>query len=353
MVKYLPLAAFICCSLSVSLSAPYKDSMPLFPIKRTSTSNKLDCVDVVSVEGEYYFISDGLTSQCTTFLMADADELITIEFQHIDEELRCGDLSEQWLAFIDGWYFKGTIYPHEEENTGLDYDRLYYASCTDIRSVHRSSQNVAQLNFKIPTPGKMFNFTFKKDKANKMCDVIIALSSSGTYTLKNYGERINCSMMVLSATTLKISNMKIAYSDNERVTKCGGGDFLQFQQRANATTTHLKEMTRVCGVTDNHVKVKGRLDMTWNTKCGINQEEGTAPAQMSSKKRSPLEVLVGQMLREDDVEREQCYDQADLSVTLTCYYAVVRLVSSGNYDNEVTLEYNRIPIDPTCSADQW
>ncbi|XP_070550057.1 corticotropin-releasing factor-binding protein-like isoform X2 [Ptychodera flava] len=362
MVKYLPLAAFICCSLSVSLSAPYKDLKRLHinapshdlldRVRRSSDIDEygvyrreLDCFDILAVTGEFNYTSDGKHKKCDVYVIAEPDEEVVLEFTEFN--VKCPDK----MMFVDGWATpQGTIFPTEEDHHTPIQDRIV-EFCDEVpKEAFVASQNNAMLHFAISQPGHGFRVFVTTRKIRHPCNAI-GLGAQGAYTLRNFGHKGNCSFAIMSSSRVFISDMNVA--DGEDGVQCTSGqDVVQFLKSSEIGSLNYTKVTELCGKSGAKLSAKGDVDMIWQETCSVvplpNQSK-----PVSSSTSSPIhdviydiekELSAGKALSEDIPKSSlpSCKRNAVVNVALNCINSVVRLVSSGSHDNHVSFEFGQL-----------
>ncbi|ESO85083.1 hypothetical protein LOTGIDRAFT_131128 [Lottia gigantea] len=240
-----------------------------------------DCVDMRSLGGDYYYTSQGQREVCGLYLIGDPDTLVEVE---ISLDIQC-DLSNI-VAVIDGWELHGEYFPSPLDHSKSLDDR-YIDLCHDNKphKKYLSSQNVALIQFLIPSEGQGFRVRINFVRNPAPCNAI-AMGKSGEITLKNYGKKSNCSVSIIYPEKIYLVNVDIGVSSE-------GGN----------------------------IKTKSGLSCT------------------SSEGRSDyVEFLFGDGLDTDLMSRKLAFC-AKHGMVMGCQHSVVRLVSSGDYYNSITFAF--------------
>jgi len=242
-----------------------------------------DCVQVIANPGTYVVHSkQGSSAPCGVYLAGLHNEIINVEVSLVDVSCKTGGL----VSFFDGWEMNGAIFPAEYDHEHYLYDRFAtlcketFPKRRDLRL--RSSQNVALLQYKIPKAGEGFVFRVTMELNKDPCNVLVTENKS-LFTLSNGGTARNCSLTaVLAPPTMKLIQFEIG-----------------------KPTSHTG-LTSLCS-NEDYVDIGGASNLD--------------PSLMDIK-----ETICG---------REP--EPAKMGLTILCDSSSVRLVSSGNYENSVTV----------------
>ncbi|XP_071941315.1 corticotropin-releasing factor-binding protein-like [Antedon mediterranea] len=260
----------------------------------------LDCFDMVGIEGDYVYTPTERRRQCTVYFIGNfMDELVEFQIRQID--IPCNGNK---LQIFDGWKLGGAVFPSEEEHAYSMENRQFEACGEDSDSVFISSQNVAMLSF--PTNIGSFKITFRTRKNPKPCHAM-APDSSGEYDLLNYGERRNCTFLVIYPVTISIIQMTVGDPSIETKLKCfSEPDQVQFLEGNGLDYGLMRTEQVMCGSTET-VEVQD-----------YESTNDTTTAAGIVCKRSGL------------------------SIPLQCQSSTVRLISSGQTDNHVRIKFSKL-----------
>ncbi|XP_023948803.1 corticotropin-releasing factor-binding protein [Bicyclus anynana] len=267
------------------------------------TSHKIidpneDCFLVTSEEGELFFKSPSDEPVvCGIYMITDPDKRIQVIFNYLDVPCENGGL----VAWVDGWELNGQVWPADS----WDDDRVL-ESC-DKRPQRKlvSRQNAALIQYRVPARGKGFAVTIRHLRNARPCNVML-FGAEGVYTLRNHGVTGNCSLIAVSPATVRVLDLNVGQSAKR-------GALLDIE---TGTIHHCSKR----GLTD-HVDIGGAsgLDHTkmeiYDSICGLDSTEAYRPA------------------------------------FIACEDTVVRLVSSGNYQNSITLGFEPLPLEHYEHAD--
>lgn len=254
------------------------------------------CIYVKSEEGTYSFNSPGTEQICGLYVIAEADKQVEFEFLSFDISCVKGGL----LSAIDGWELNGQFFPSPDDHP-LSVDKRYIEYCGKAkpRKSFRTSQNVGLLEFRVPTKGQGFTVTVKFHSNPKPCNAVLQ-EPQGTYTLRNYNRKSNCSISVIFPLSVNILATSAGVQSG-------------WPKQTMDFETGLLSKCRKRGLRD-YVEVRGGDGLDPNLMkvaidfCGLKS-----------------------------IPRQQ-------PVTIACGNTAVRLVSSGNFENSVTFSFD-IPSD--------
>ncbi|GFX45600.1 corticotropin-releasing factor-binding protein [Trichonephila clavipes] len=105
---------------------------------------------------------------------------------------------------VDGWELNGQFFPGTEDHPKPAENR-FAEFCGENRpwKTQITSQNVGLLEFRIPVKGEGFTVAVEFLPNPKPCNAVLQ-QPSGVYTLRNYGQRVNCTMSIIFPETFQI-----------------------------------------------------------------------------------------------------------------------------------------------------
>ncbi|XP_072113248.1 corticotropin-releasing factor-binding protein [Mobula birostris] len=245
-------------------------------------NRRLNCVDMLSVDGQFSFRADRPQLNCATFFIGNPDEVISLEYNNVNIDCQGGD----FLKVFDGWIMKGEMFPSIMDHT-LPMSERYVDFCSgsNFKTTIRSSQNAAMILFRVHRPGNGFSFTIQKLINPFPCNVI-SQTPDGRFTMVIPHQKRNCSFSIIYPTVVKILEMTL-------------GDF-----------NDLQTPVRSCGGTTDFVQILGG-----NT--------------LDTSRMYPV--------------AEICYSfSGSVQMKVGCDHTVVRIVSSGQHTNRLTFEYKQL-----------
>ncbi|GIY00112.1 corticotropin-releasing factor-binding protein [Caerostris extrusa] len=160
------------------------------------------CIFVKSEEGFYSFTSPGTGDQvCGLYIIAEPDKEVEFEFQSFDISCSKGGL----ISVIDGWELNGQFFPspHDHPHSPQREDSRSSAERPSLEKAFRTSQNVGLIEFRIPTKGQGFSVAVRFHPNPKPCNAVLQ-EPQGTYTLRNYNRKSNCSISVIFPLSVNI-----------------------------------------------------------------------------------------------------------------------------------------------------
>ncbi|XP_063227583.1 corticotropin-releasing factor-binding protein isoform X2 [Bacillus rossius redtenbacheri] len=246
-----------------------------------------DCMTVSSEDGRYFHKAGGdEAAVCGVYLLTDPDR--TVEF-------------------VDGWEMNRQFFPSPSDHPkplALRYHEFCGGDDRKLKKqVFESSQNAALVQYRIPARGKGFSFSVRFPKNSTPCNILLE-GAADVYTLRNYGKRANCSLTSLYPAAVKVLSLDVGLANPERglevetgtLHKCrkrGLPDYVELGGSEGLDTSRLVVADSVCG--------------------------------LDSKPGSTLE-------------------------TILCEVTTVRLVSSGQFDNSVTVSLRQAGEEDVSEA---
>ncbi|XP_017770809.1 PREDICTED: corticotropin-releasing factor-binding protein isoform X2 [Nicrophorus vespilloides] len=248
-----------------------------------------DCIYMASDEGRYYHKANQVDgTACGIYLFADPDQKIEVHFNNLDVSCDNGGL----VSFVDGWELNGQFFPSPEDHP-RPMESRYREFCNErkVKQVFVSSQNVALIQYRMPARGSSFSFTVRFIKNPTPCNVLLQ-NTEDIVTLRNYGRRSNCSISALFPAAIRVVSLDVGVvSTGERAIEIETGTLHKCQKRG------LEDYVQIGG--------SAGLDnaglLLADSVCGIDSKPG------------------------------------DRSELIGCGTSTVRLVSSGGFDNSVTV----------------
>lgn len=243
-----------------------------------------DCMTVSSKEeGIWEYKSDGRTETCGLYLVTKPDQLVEITVHQMDVECDSG-----LVVVFDGWELNGNVFPGDNDHPlGVEDRSTLLCSGTASKKVYVSSQNAALVSFKIPKEGQGFRISVKYIHNKDPCNILMS-DMVGLFTLQNHGKARNCSL-----TTLLFP--------------------ANFELMAVA----------VGPASLRHRRALGNQGLT--SQCFPDFVELGGSSELDSVNLATSQTLCG------------TESKPDKGLTVLCGSSTVRLVSSGEFDNSVTV----------------
>lgn len=219
-----------------------------------------ECVTVSARPGEYrYTAAAGPESTgetvCGFFIVADAAQIVKVEMTELD--VSCGDGG--LVAFFDGWEMNGKVFPNEYDHASPMSSRAQEmcgrAEERITMPTMYSSQNAALVQFRVPSPGQGFAFRVSFVQNPDPCNILMD-DHEGVFTLSTRGDGVarNCTL----TTLLFAGNFQILESTMSGVRsgeegpdapRCHGGcetDLVQFGGSSDLETALLDASETLC-----------------------------------------------------------------------------------------------------------
>ncbi|CAK9293264.1 unnamed protein product [Gordionus sp. m RMFG-2023] len=316
---------------------------------------------MINENGKYIFLADDISKMfrvCSTYIIGQLDSLIRIKFVAFSIECTNGGS----MFVIDGWEMQDEFFPSTAD-TKYDVDNLK-PFCMPVRDfypeyVFVSSQNVAQIQFRVTGPGQGFIADIEITPNPRPCNAV-AMSPIGQHTLRNYGNKVNCSLSIIYPEKVLIRKLKIGDNTLESNYK-----YLKYSLNNNRSKTTINDdeskvepIERVKNLNQNGLDdypnfiYKRRFVLKRNmmgakfTPLYRSEKETSKCFQIG--RRDYVEFKEGNGL--DPIRMDTLIDMCginpnlNMQVELKKEHSVIRLVSSGDYDNFITFEYEKLDI---------
>ncbi|XP_018332405.1 corticotropin-releasing factor-binding protein [Agrilus planipennis] len=222
-----------------------------------------DCLYMTSEEGNFFYKSlNNEETVCGIYMFTEPDQRIEIHFNYFDVPCEIGGL----VAFIDGWEMNGEIFPSKMDDSRPMRQRFAeFCGEKKIKQIFVSSQNVAFLQYRIPGPGKGFSFTTRFIKNPAPCNIFLQ-DEEDVITLRNYGNRTNCSVSAMFPAEIHILALSVGvvpttgrrYSfETGSLYKCkkrGLSDYVEIGGSSGLDNSNLYLADSVCGMDSKPAK---------------------------------------------------------------------------------------------------
>ncbi|KAI8424428.1 hypothetical protein MSG28_002922 [Choristoneura fumiferana] len=376
------------------------------PTHRVIDPNE-DCFLVTSDEGELFFKSSSdVPVVCGIYMIADPDKRIQVIFNYLDVPCDNGGL----VAWVDGWELNGQVWPAD----AWDDDRVVESCDHRPQRKLVSRQNAALVQYRVPARGKGFAITVRHLKNVKPCNVML-FGSEGVFTLRNHGTTGNCSLIAIAPTAVRVLDLNVGQVvkrntllDIETGTlhqciKRGLPDYVDIGGAAGLDHTKMEVFENICGLDSNEGHIARRTDIRWGEVLEERRPEdealaGLPPGGMTTsryhafpkKKKTFAKVsqrikttgarsqeseedrdgrLIGALARqaaslsaetasqrEAGLRSQRLYAIFEIArsrrpVLIACEDTVVRLVSSGRFQNSVTLAFTSLAPEDIEQSD--
>ncbi|CAH0559014.1 unnamed protein product [Brassicogethes aeneus] len=255
-----------------------------------------ECIYMTSEEGEYYHKAISPTeSACGAYIVAEPDQLIEIRFNYLDVPCDNGGL----VAVVDGWELNGEFFPTFDDNR-IKPRETTICGQRKIKTRFLSSQNAALIQYRMPARGTSFSFSVKFYKNPTPCNVMVQ-DVEQVFTMRNYGRRSNCSLSTLFPAFVKVEGINVGVTPS-----IGRGVEME-----TGTIHKVRFQCQKRGL-DDYVQIGGSMGL-------------------DSRKLEQADSLCG--LNSKPVHHGEL---------IACGTTTIRLVSSGAFDNSVTVKIRQI-----------
>ncbi|CAL1676542.1 unnamed protein product [Lasius platythorax] len=232
-----------------------------FAISREHYQPITDCMFVTSESGPFSYVSTSNSDDvCGIYFLTDPDRTVEIHFDSYDVPCDHRGL----LAVVDGWELNGELFPNEGDHILPIKDRVtefcgknrWYRS----KKIFTSSQNAALIQYRVPLRGRGFVVSARYPKNPRPCNVL-SVSTTDPFTLRNYGKRINCTLMAVYPGTVQVIALEVGsispshsvarMTETGTLRKCdtmSPQDQVQIGGSRDLDTTKLDVIDSICGI---------------------------------------------------------------------------------------------------------
>ncbi|KAL3280241.1 hypothetical protein HHI36_017736, partial [Cryptolaemus montrouzieri] len=284
--------------LSLRRIPPYLSSR----FKRSSEHIVTECIFMTSEEGEFYHKASTVDgSVCGIYIVGEPNQRVEVRFNYFDVPCANGGL----VVFVDGWELNGELFPSPHDYP-LPKETRFREYCDErkIKQSFASSSNVALLQYRMPYRGSGFTITVRFIRNPTPCNVLLQ-GFEEVYTLKNYEKRSNCSISTLFPSAVRVDALSVGVVRADiRSSEVETGTIHKCQKRG----------------LDDYVQIGGSLGLDnanmilADSICGLNSRPGK------------FEELIA------------------------CGTTTIRMVSSGAFDNSVTIHLRQLDGDEDTNS---
>ncbi|CAH1175664.1 unnamed protein product [Phaedon cochleariae] len=268
--------------------------------KRTEDHHITECIFMSSEEGDFYHKASTVDGKaCGAYIFSEPDQNIEIRINYLNVPCERGGL----ISVVDGWELNGEFFPSPRDHFRPLRSRFSeFCGEKRVKQVFVSSQNVALVQYRMPARGSSFSFNVKFVKNPTPCNVLI--QTEDIYTLRNYGKRANCSVSTLFPAVVKVAALNVGIKPS-----AGRGIELE-----TGTIHKVRFECQKRGL-DDYVQIGGSSGLD-----NANLQVSDSLCGLDSKAGRHVEVVA-------------------------CDTTTVRMVSSGAFDNSVTVYLRQLNDD--------
>nr|XP_023018565.1 corticotropin-releasing factor-binding protein [Leptinotarsa decemlineata] len=268
--------------------------------KRTLDHHITDCIYMTSEEGDYYHKAGAVDGRaCGAYIFSEPDEIIEIRLNFMNVPCENGGL----ISVVDGWELNGEFFPSPHDHPRPLRSRFSeFCGEKKVKQIFLSSQNVALIQYRMPARGSTFSFNVRFVKNPNPCNVLF--QTDDIYTLRNYGKRTNCSLSTLFPAVVKVAALDVGATPSD-----GRGVELE------TGTIHKVRLECQKRGLDDYVQIGGSPGLD-----NANLQLADTLCGLDSKAGKHVEVVA-------------------------CDTTTVRLVSSGAFENSVTVYLGQLTDD--------
>lgn len=282
---------------------PADNGFPTGRAKRTSGAVPItECTFVYSEEGEFYLDFEGdPTRVCGAMFIAPPNQRIQLRLT-LDVPCSTGGL----VSVTDGWDYQNQYLPQTHDHPKPDGERHTSLCGVEHTQVFEASQNAAQVSYILPAGGR-FAVSVRFVRNTSPCSVLS--EGNEVITLRNFGKRRNCTVTTIFPSELRILQLQVGVNEKHPNMEPETGTIHKCEKRG------LDDFVQVTGL--GFATELAAPVTVFGSVCGLDTSAGR-----------PMSVLCGALN--------------------------VRLVSSGRYDNAVTVYLKRLETeDEQLGADYF
>ncbi|XP_023333201.1 corticotropin-releasing factor-binding protein [Eurytemora carolleeae] len=224
-----------------------------------------ECMTVGTMGSEeeitWFFRSQGETETCGLYIVGEPDRLIEITVDKLDV-----DCSNGLIMVFNGWELNSNIFPGAEDHQ-LPLNKRSTTFCNQEQASNKvlvSSQNAALVSYKIPTPGQGFSVRVRTLHNPDPCNILMS-DLSGYFTLQNHGIARNCSLTtLLFPANFALLSMDVGEpyrtkrsQDSGLQTQCsqhGWSDYIELGGSLELESSNLASSETICGFDSEPIK---------------------------------------------------------------------------------------------------
>lgn len=208
-----------------------------------------DCVQVIAADGTYV-VRPGMGSMkaCGIYIAGLHNETVRVDFSRVD--VTCQD--DGVVAFFDGWEMNGHIFPSEDDHRHSLRERVA-EMCKETFPRHqifrvRSTQNVALIQYRIPMDSQGFIFRVSFEANDDPCNILM-VEEKRLFTLSNNGEARNCSLTSVFTPNLKLIQFQIGPPSlhSGLISPCIGTDYVDIGGTSTLDPSDMEVKENICG----------------------------------------------------------------------------------------------------------
>lgn len=275
--------------------------------KRTSGAIPItECTFVYTEEGDFYLDYEGDPAKvCGAMFLAPLNMRIQLRLT-LDVACSTGGI----VSVTDGWDYQNQYLPMSADHPKPDSARHTTLCGVEHTQVFEASQNAAQVSYVLPQGGR-FAVSVRFVRNASPCSVIV--DSTEVITLRNFGKRRNCTVTTIYPSVVRVLQLQVGVNEKHPNMEPETGTIHKCEKRG------MEDFVQITGL-GMATELAGPVTV-FGSVCGLDTNAGR-----------PMSILCGALS--------------------------VRLVSSGRYDNAVTVYMKRMEseeemlgADFFCDAD--
>ncbi|XP_075889523.1 corticotropin-releasing factor-binding protein-like isoform X2 [Nelusetta ayraudi] len=208
----------------------------------------LRCLDMLATDGHFTFVASKPQLACAAFVIAEPSEVISLELYDVNVDCSAGD----FIKMFDGWVLKGEKFPSRQDHQLPMHQRYTdYCSSTGGAASSRSSQNVAMVFFRIQSPDSGFTLAVKKLYNPFPCN-IMSQSPEGSFTMVLPHQRRNCSFSIIYPVEIRVTELSLGQARSNELSLqvwsgcSGSGDYVELLGGNGVDTSRMFPVADLC-----------------------------------------------------------------------------------------------------------
>ncbi|XP_063978532.1 corticotropin-releasing factor-binding protein isoform X2 [Diachasmimorpha longicaudata] len=159
-----------------------------------------DCIFMTSETGRFTYqaMNDDATV-CGVYFLTDPDKILELNFLSLDVPCEQHGL----VSVVDGWELNGELFPSPMDHPLPLKERFDEFCGKRVSKTYVSSQNAILIQHRIPVRGKGFS-VYVRSRGNPTPCNVLANSTADTFTLRNYERQLNCTLTAIYPAVVRL-----------------------------------------------------------------------------------------------------------------------------------------------------
>ncbi|XP_015126073.1 corticotropin-releasing factor-binding protein [Diachasma alloeum] len=215
-----------------------------------------DCIFMTSETGRFtYQATNEDATVCGAYFLTEPDKTLELSFLSFDVPCEQDGL----VSVVDGWELNGELFPSPMDHPLPLKERFDEFCGKRVSKTYVSTQNAILIQYRIPVRGKGFSVYVRSHKNPSPCNVL-ANSTTDAFTLRNYGQQLNCTLTAIYPSVVRVialdvggrrTRPPIRQMETGTVHDCnkrGLPDQVQIGGNTGLDTSKMEVVDSICGV---------------------------------------------------------------------------------------------------------